>query len=92
MSELQFLSPAAIPRVTERPLADRLDRLDGARVAVFDNQKANAGALLAAIGERLEQRFGVELATERKIASAPAPDDVMARLRSVDAVVLAIAD
>jgi hypothetical protein len=93
MAPLEFLSPVAPSHASERPLAPRLERLAGATVALLDNQKANAGHLLSAVGCELERRHpGIRLVIERKIATSPAPADVMARLRRCDAVVLAIAD
>lgn len=93
MASLSFLSPVAPTRVVERPLADRLDTLDGRRIALLDNQKANAGPLLAAVGTYLADRHpSIALTTEHKIATSASPAEVMDRLRSCDAVVLAIAD
>ncbi|MDH3682628.1 MAG: hypothetical protein OEV40_22055 [Acidimicrobiia bacterium] len=93
MAPLTFLAPVAPTRVEERPLAGRLDELAGKRIALLDNQKANAGALLDAVGaELIRRRPDIEITVERKIATSPSPAEVMARLRTVDAVVLAIAD
>ena len=93
MASLTFLSPVAPTRVTERPLADRLDDLDGRRIALLDNQKANAGSLLAAVGDHLAERYpSLTITTEHKIATSASPTEVMDRLRTCDAVVLAIAD
>lgn len=93
MAGLDFLEPVPPSVVEELPLAPRLAGLDGARVALLDNQKANAGLLLERIGGELAARHrGVELVVETKIATSAAPDRVMDHLRSCDAVVLAIAD
>lgn len=93
MASLQILSPVAPSRTDVRPLAARLDGLDGARVALLDNQKANAGELLAAVGEHLAEQYPtIELSVEKKIATSASPPEVMDRLRTCDAVVLAIAD
>ena len=93
MASLQFYAPAAPSRVAEQPLAERPTGLDGLTVALLDNQKANAGRLLAEVGAELGRRHpGMAVVTERKIATSPSPAEVMDRLRTVDAVVLAIAD
>lgn len=93
MAPLEFLSPVAPTRVDERPLAARPDVLAGRRIALLDNQKANAGRLLQAVGAEISRRHAdVDLVTEKKIATSPSPAEVMDRLRTVDAVVLAIAD
>lgn len=63
------------------------------RIALLDNQKANAGLLLDGVGDALVDRFDdVELVKEFKIATSPSPESVMGRLQECDAVVLAIAD
>ena len=93
MASLQFYAPAAPSRTAEQPLAARAPELNGKTVALLDNQKANAGRLLAQVGIELARRApDVEVVTEKKIATSPSPPEVMDRLRTVDAVVLAIAD
>lgn len=93
MAGLDFLEPVPPSVVEERALAPRLAGLDGTRVALLDNQKANAGLLLHCIGGGLTaQHRDVELVVETKIATSAAPDRVMDHLRRCDAVVLAIAD
>ncbi|MFT7601138.1 MAG: hypothetical protein ACI8TP_004089 [Acidimicrobiales bacterium] len=90
---VDFLSPQAATRIDERPLAARTPDLSGKRVALLDNQKANASYLLETVGNVLLSRHPeIRLTTELKIATSPSPPDVMERLRSCDAVVLAIAD
>ncbi len=90
---VDFLNPQADTRVEERPLATRTGGLAGKRVALLDNQKANAGHLLQSVGSVLTARHPeLQLTTELKIATSPSPPEVMDRLRNVDAVVLAIAD
>ena len=93
MSELSFLSPVPPSVVAEHPLSGRIPALDGARIGLLDNRKANALGLLESVGRELVARHrGVELVLEHKLASAGAPEDVLGRLRTCDAVVLAIAD
>ena len=93
MGTQRILSPVSEPRVVDQPIAARPATLDGMRIALLDNQKANAGRLLAGVGDELVRRFeGVELVQEYKIATSPSPDAVMDRLHECDAVILAIAD
>ena len=93
MGTQQILSPVSEARVVDQPIAPRPSTLDGLRIAVLDNQKANAGRLLDGVADALSQRFdGVHLIREHKIATSPAPEPVMDRLRECDAVILAIAD
>jgi hypothetical protein len=55
-------APRAQPR-----LAPRLDTLKGKRLALLDNGKVNAGAVLAALGKRLKDRYAVaEVRTWKK--------------------------
>ena len=90
---MEILSPVASTRVVERPLASRLATLDGKRLALLDNQKANAGRLLDGVGRELTRGHrDLTVETERKIATSASPAEVMDRLRTCDAVVLAIAD
>jgi len=93
MSELEVFVPVAVTRTPTHPLAPRLAGLDGRRIGWLDNRKANAAALLGGVADALAaigHAFARELAD--KNATAPAPDAVMAHLRTCDAVVLAIAD
>lgn len=87
-SEIEVFVPVAAARVTQQPLAPRADSLDGARVAFFDNSKANAAALLAG----LAGQYPAHNLALAKDATRAAPAEVMAHLKSCDAVVLAIAD
>jgi hypothetical protein len=90
---LEFLVPVPPSVVSERPLAPRLAALDGRRLALLDNQKANAGALLGQIAGHLARLHpDIDLVMERKAATSAAPEHVMAHLRTCDAVILAIAD
>lgn len=93
MSELEILVPVPPTRTPAHPLAPRLATLGGRRIGWLDNRKANAAALLGGVADNLATEgyaFARELA--QKNATAPAPDGVMAHLRTCDAVVLAIAD
>ena len=74
-------------------MAPRLDTLRGRRIAFLDNQKANAGLLLDRIAADLQERAGpFDAVRAAKVATGPAPTEVMGRLQRCDAVVLAIAD
>jgi hypothetical protein len=56
------------PALKAQPrLASRLASLKGKRLALLDNGKVNAGAVLAALGKRLQDRFGIaEVKTWKK--------------------------
>jgi hypothetical protein len=90
---IEVLVPVAPSHVQERPLAPRLTALHGRRIGWLDNLKANAGELLADLADAFAARgFVFERVLAAKNATAAAPADVMAHLKTCDAVVLAIAD
>jgi hypothetical protein len=91
--DIEVLVPVSPARIEERPLAPRLDALTGRSIGFLDNQKANAGLLLDRIAADLQERAGPFAAVRQaKVATGPAPTEVMGRLQRCDAVVLAIAD
>lgn len=93
MTIVEVLVPVATTRVIERPLAPRLSAFSGKRIALLDNMKANAGALLRYTAQALHAAgHHFEIVTADKNATAAAPASVMAHLKTCDAVVLAIAD
>ena len=65
--------PTAERRATQEILAKRLTSLRGARVGILDNGKANAGALMLAVAERLQAAYGVAdvLKREKPVAGPP---------------------
>jgi hypothetical protein len=93
VGKLTILSPIAAPRIDERELTKRPGDLRGLTIGLLDNQKANAGKLLAGVSRRLASRYpDLKLVTEYKVATSPCPEEVMGRLQRCDAVVLAISD
>jgi hypothetical protein len=93
MDNLEVFVPVATARVDERPLAPRLNQLPGARIAWLDNMKANAKSLLDYARQTLQERdASFETIVLSKNATTAAPDSIMEKLRTCDAVVLAIAD
>jgi hypothetical protein len=93
MPIIEVLVPQATTRVVDHALAPRLSALAGKRIAWLDNMKANAGSLLRYTAQTLQQQgHSFEIVTAAKNATAAAPADVMAHLKTCDAVVLAIAD
>ena len=66
-----FLDPTSTVKVNPVP-GFPVGDLTGARVALVDNSKENAGYLLGVVGEHLRERWGVELVTYKKrVASEP---------------------
>jgi len=93
MDTLEIFVPVAESRTPVQRLAPRLKELAGARIALLDNMKANAGELLSEVANRFgELGFAFSTVALAKDATKPAPESIMAHLKTCDAVVLAIAD
>ncbi len=93
MANLEVYIPTAQTRNVDQQLAPRLSELTNARIALFDNQKANAPELLACVAAQLASEHPhIDIAAKSKNATTPASDELMAYLKACDAVVLAIAD
>jgi hypothetical protein len=82
--------PTAEPRILATGLAPRLASLEGKRVGILDNSKANAGTLMLAVAERLKEQYDV-VKREKGIAGAPSPD-ILAALTTCDFVLVGSAD
>jgi hypothetical protein len=93
MSGIRILNPVPPSLIDEHPLAPRLGGLAGRRIGLLENRKANALGLVQAVARAITERHpDIEVVTEHKNAPAAAPGDVMERLRTCHAVILAIAD
>ena len=93
MVEIEVYIPTAETRNQVFPLARRLRNLSGKRIAWLDNQKANAHALLTSAADALGARHAdIDIHFHSKNATAAAPEELIAHLKTCDAVVLAIAD
>ena len=92
---LIIVHPAAEDVVRQLGLAPRLPSLRGARLALIDNSKHNAGAFLHTLETILTRDYGVErFERYRKTSpSIPTPPEILARLaESCDALVHGVAD
>ena len=85
--------PTAEPRILAAGLAPRLASLEGKRVGILDNSKANAGTLMLAITKILEERYGVTdvVKREKPVAGPPKPE-VLDALSQCDFVLVGSAD
>lgn len=93
MGLIEVLNPTAEARARELPLAPRSPELRGKTIGFLNNRKANAGLLLEQVEEILRVRFGeFTVVKGGKNAALAAPEEVMARLFSCDAVVTAVGD
>jgi hypothetical protein len=82
-------SEAAAPRY-----APKLPSLAGRRIGILDNRKANADRLLDEVQSILCARYGVIgcVRSQKLHFSRPAPPELLAELRSCDAVITGIGD
>jgi hypothetical protein len=89
---VEILDPTIRSRGDVR-LAPRLVSLDGRTIGLLDNSKEKANAFLAAVAERLAERYDIKTAVVRRkpTYSRVAPPALIAELReSCDAVVTAM--
>ena len=93
--EEEIVDPfASEPEERDRALANRLESLSGARIAVFSNTKKNADHFLRGVGEHLEAHYDVEVSdvVYKDVATSGADEEVYDRLREYDGVLLAYGD
>jgi hypothetical protein len=87
--------PRGAVTATPRPIAPRVERLAGLRLAVLDNTKWNANRLLRKATERLaaEHRFGaVTYYRKESFSRAAAPELLDTIAAGSDVVLTAIGD
>ena len=88
------LDPTSDSEAAPNQLAPRLASLEGCRLGVLDNRKANADRLLDLVEDILRARFGAEVVRRRQKPdfSRPAPRQLLEDLRACDAVVTGVGD
>lgn len=90
---MEYVSPIDERAAAEVPLADRLDSLEGATVALLDISKPRGDEFLDRIEARLRERGAITLRAAKPIFSRPAPGPLVDELAGrADAVVEALAD
>jgi hypothetical protein len=91
---ITLVSPMNDAAATVGTAAARLDTLAGKTVALLDISKPGGSYLLDRIESVLTQKFGVaKIVREQKPTyTKPAPAQLLEKLRSVDAVIEALAD
>lgn len=92
---LFLLDPTEGPLVMPVAAAPRLASLAGARLAIVDNGKFRAAALLEGLATELARRHGAHLVlTVRKLAAGRplAPVDIERLVREADAVLNGVGD
>ena len=91
---LQVLNPTAEDVTAEITHTARLTSLRGRTVGLLDNGKIRVRELLDHMEDILRAEHGVARVTRLKKpdASRPAPPDVVAEMKAVDAVISAVGD
>src|SRR5262245_44194403 len=91
--DVRVYDPRGVVTVTPRPVAPRVDRLEGLRLAVLDNTKWNASRLLRKATERLtatHQLGPVTYHRKESFSRVAAPELVDRIVASSDVVLTAI--
>ena len=90
---IRLYDPTAEPRVIASRLAPRLTSLEGKRIAILDNTKANAGTLMLAVARILQERYGVtEVVKREKPVAGPPKPEVLDALSRCDFALVGSAD
>ena len=90
---IRVYEPTAEPRTTATALARRLASLRGTRAGILDNGKANAGALMLAVTDRLKTAYGVrEVVKREKPVAGPPSEATLRDLARCDFVLVGSAD
>ena len=91
---LQVLDPAAEDVEAEAGGSNRLASLRGCTVGLLDNGKIRVRELLDNMEDILRAEHGVGriIRLKKPDASRPAPADVVAEMKTVDAVIAAVGD
>ena len=90
---IRLYDPTAEPRHIDAKLAPRLATLEGKRIGILDNSKANAGTLMLAVARRLQEQYGAGeiVKREKGIAGAPSPT-ILDALTTCDVALVGSAD
>ncbi|HLF79346.1 MAG TPA: hypothetical protein VJB57_17830 [Dehalococcoidia bacterium] len=85
-----LLNPEGSSEETHLPLARRPESLDGKTIGVLGNSKLNADAVLLAVGQLLQERYGAGPLMHRfkQNFSRPAPNEIVEELATACDVVL----
>ncbi|HYE91309.1 MAG TPA: hypothetical protein VEA38_09830 [Terriglobales bacterium] len=90
---MKLYDPTAEPRTINAQLAPRLASLEGKRIAILDNSKANAGTLMLAVARVLQERYGAgEIVKREKPVAGPPKPEVLDALAECDLALVGSAD
>ena len=90
---IRLYDPTAEPRAIDARLAPRLDSLEGKRIGILDNGKANAGTLMLAVARVLQERHGAgEIVKRNKPVAGPPAPEILEALSHCDLALVGSAD
>jgi hypothetical protein len=90
---IRLYDPTAAPRAIAAHLAPRLTTLQGKRIAILDNGKANADVLMLAMAKFLQERHGAgEIVKREKPVAGPPKPEVVDALAQCDLALVGSAD
>ena len=90
---IRLYDPTAEPRAIAAQLAPRLATLQGKRIGILDNTKANAGTLMLAVARILQERYGAgEIVKCEKPVARPPSAEALAALSQCDLALVGSAD
>jgi hypothetical protein len=90
---IRLYDPTAQPRAVSARLAPRLASLAGKRIGILDNGKANAGTLMLAVAQILQDRYGAgEVVKREKPVAGPPKPEVLEALARCDLALVGSAD
>lgn len=90
---IRLYDPTAQPRAVAARLAPRLQSLQGKRIGILDNGKANADVLMLAVARILQERHGAgEIVKREKPVAGPPRPEVLEALAQCDLALVGSAD
>jgi hypothetical protein len=90
---IRLYDPTAEPRAIAAHLAPRLTSLQGKRIGILDNGKANAGTLMLAVARTLQERYGAgEIVKREKPVAGPPSPEALDALAQCDLTLVGSAD
>jgi hypothetical protein len=91
---ITVLDPTTESKAALIPLAPRLPSLEGRRIGVLDNRKANADRVFDLVEDILRARFATEVVVRRQKPdfSRAAPQPLLEDLRACAAVITGVGD
>jgi hypothetical protein len=94
MMPIIVLNPTAESETRPNQLAPRLSSLQGRKLGVLDNRKANADRLFDLVETIVRERYAAEVVVrcQKPDFSRPAPKAMLQELRECDAVITGVGD